>query len=124
LRFWPAEGVATFAAVAVAAAAAKLGVEAKASEAEAAEGLATLVATAAAAITTGRPLVAVVVKSDITEEATAAIFVVEVAVAGVGRSAAAAIVTVLDGKATSAFPDKSIQIYLNRYGMTDLWKSS
>jgi hypothetical protein len=42
--------------------------------------------------------------------ATAATFKAEVAavVAGVGRFAAATIVVVLNGKATSAFPDKSI----------------
>jgi hypothetical protein len=43
--------------------------------------------------------------------ATAATFAVEVAaaVAGVGRFEAAAIVVILDGKETPAFPDKSIQ---------------
>ncbi len=72
---------------------------------------------AAAAEAVGRLPGAVVDKVDITEAATAATFAGEiaVAVAGVGRFAAAAIVVVLDGKATSAFPDKSIQIYLNRY---------
>jgi hypothetical protein len=77
----------------------------KASEAEAAEGMAACVA--AAAVSTGRLAVEVVVKPDITEAATAA--TVEVAVAGVGMFAAAAIVVVLDGKATFVFPAKSIQ---------------
>jgi uncharacterized Ntn-hydrolase superfamily protein len=61
----------------------------------------------------GRLPVAAVVKADITEAVTAAMFAVEVAAAAAGvdrgRFAAAAIVVVLDGKATSAFPDKSIQ---------------
>jgi hypothetical protein len=64
---------------------------------------------AAAEVAPGALPVAVVVKADITEAATAATFAGEIAVAaGVGRFAAAAIVVVLDGKATSAFPDKSI----------------
>jgi hypothetical protein len=87
------EGVATFAA--------------KASEAV--EEAAALVTVAAAAL--GGPRAAVVVKVDNTDAVTAATFAVEVgvAVAGVGRFAAAAIAVVLDGKATSAFPDNSIQ---------------
>jgi ABC-type sugar transport system ATPase subunit len=64
----------------------------------------------AASVTTSaavlrRLLVPVVVEADITEAATVATFAVEVTAA----VAAAAIVVVLDGKATSAFPDKSIQ---------------
>jgi hypothetical protein len=68
-----------------------------------------LVTVATAAL--GRLTVVVVAKADITEAATAATFAVEVAVAvaGVGRFAAAAIVVVPGGKATSAFPNKSIQ---------------
>jgi hypothetical protein len=67
-----------------------------------------LVAAAAAAI--GRLLFVVVVKADITEVATVATFAVEVAaaVAGIGMFAATAIAVVLDRKATSVFPDKSI----------------
>jgi hypothetical protein len=65
----------------------------KASEAEAVEGIAELVAVVAAAAAVGRLPVTVVVA----------------AAAGVGRFAAAAIVVVLDGKATSVFRDKSIQ---------------
>jgi hypothetical protein len=61
----------------------------------------------------GTLLAAVVVKTDITEVATAARFAVEVyaaaAVPGVGKFAAAAIVVTLDGKATSEFPDRSSQ---------------
>jgi hypothetical protein len=56
----------------------------------------------------GRLLATVVAKAGIIEAATAATFAVEVAT-GVGRVAAAAIVAVVDGKATSGFPDKSIQ---------------
>jgi hypothetical protein len=68
-----------------------------------------LVTVATAAL--GRLPVVVVAKADITEAATAATFAVEVAVAaaGVERFAAATIVVALDGKATSAFPDKKIQ---------------
>jgi hypothetical protein len=96
LRFWPAEAVVTFAAA----------VGAKVSEVVAA-----LVAVAAAAAAIGRHPVAVVVKVDFTEAATAATFAVEVAAAaaGAGRFAAAAVVVVPDGNASSAFPDKSIQ---------------
>jgi hypothetical protein len=54
----------------------------------------------------GRLLATAVVKAGITEAATAATFAVAV---GVGRFAAAAIVAVVDGKATSGFPDKSNQ---------------
>jgi hypothetical protein len=62
---------------------------------------------AAAAATGVRLLAAVVIKADITEAAMAT-FAVEVAAVaavpvGVGRSVAAAIVVILDGKATSAF---------------------
>jgi hypothetical protein len=67
---------------------------------------------AAAAVVVRRLTVAVVVKAHIIEVATAAgaaTSVVEVAAAGVGRLAVAAIVVVLDGNATSAFPDKCIQ---------------
>jgi hypothetical protein len=71
-----------------------------------------LVAADAAALR--RLPVAVVVKADVTE-APAATFAVEGAAAvaaGVGRLAAGvvvAIVVLVDGKATSGFPDKSIQ---------------
>jgi hypothetical protein len=84
---------------------------AKTSEGEAVEGVAALVAVAVAAV--GRLPVAVVAKADITEVATAATFAVEAAAAaacvGVGRLAAGGTVVIVDGKATSGFPDKSIQ---------------
>jgi hypothetical protein len=73
-----------------------LGVEAKASEAEAVEGMAACVAVAAVAA--GRLAVALVVKAEVAE-----------AKAGEGKFATASIVVLLDGKATSAFPDKNIQ---------------
>jgi hypothetical protein len=80
-----------------------LGTEAYASESEALEGLAALVVeimaalVAAAAVAVGRLPASVVAKAEITEAATATTFAVEVevAVAGVGRFAAAAIVVVL-----------------------------
>jgi hypothetical protein len=70
--------------------------------------VAVLVAAGFAAV--GRLPVAVVVKVGTIKAATAATLAVEVAavVAGVGRFIAAIVVD-LDGKATSAFPDKSIQ---------------
>ncbi len=65
---------------------------------------------AAAAAATWRLPVAVVVKADMTGAATAAAYVVEGAVAaGVGGFTAAATVVALVAKATSAFPDNSIQ---------------
>jgi hypothetical protein len=75
---------------------------------------------AAAAAVVARPAVAAVV----TGPAKVATSVVEVeveievaaAVAGAGRFTAAAVV--LDGKATSAFPDKSIQ-QLHQYELTE-----
>jgi hypothetical protein len=78
-----------------------------------------VVVAAAAAI--GRRTVAAVV----TGPAKAASYAVEVAAVvvgvgrliGVGRLAAAAVV--LDGNATSAFPDKSIQSYLHQYELTE-----
>jgi hypothetical protein len=74
-------------------------------------GMAASIAVAAAAA--GRLPVAVVIKVDITEAMIAVNklpgLAAEVAVAGVGMLAAAAIVVLLDGKATYAFPAKSIQ---------------
>jgi hypothetical protein len=107
LRFWPAEAVATGGAKASEAVAVTVG--AKASEAVAVEGVTAL--EVAAAVAVRRLPVAEVVLSDTTEAAIAATSAVEVVAAAVGvvRLAAAAIVVVLDGKATSAFPDKSIQ---------------
>ncbi len=56
-------------------------------------------------------LVVALVKAEVREATTAAAFAVDEAavVAGGGRFAAAAIVVALDGKATSEFPDISIQ---------------
>jgi thymidylate kinase len=74
--------------------------------------VAAFVAVVAAVSPVERILVAVVVKVDITDVATATIFTVEIAaaVAGVSeRFAAAAIVVVLDRYATSAFSESSIQ---------------
>jgi hypothetical protein len=84
-----------------------MGADAEGSKTEAVE----RVAVFAEAIV-GRLPVIVVVKTDITEAATAATCAAEVAavlVVGAGRFAASVVVAVVDGKATSAFPDKSIQ---------------
>jgi hypothetical protein len=71
------------------------------SEVETVKGVVSLLAAATAAV--GRQPVAVVVRAGITEAVTET---TEVAAAesGVGKSAAAAILEVLDGKGTSAFP--------------------
>jgi cytochrome bd-type quinol oxidase subunit 2 len=94
-----AEGVATFAAAAI-------GEQWQA----VVEGVTTLVAAAAVAV--ARLPVSVVVQANITEKETAATSAVEVATAarvtGIGRLVAGVVVALVDGKATSAFRDKSI----------------